>query len=134
MTTERCNASSIIDRHPDAPDKPAFIAADATLDYAELHRQVCRAGGLLHELGVGRERRVLLVLDDTTAFPIVFLGAIRIGAVPVPVSPLDKADNFAHYVDDTNAELVVTDAGSLDKLRGAFGDRRPAVPRPRRAR
>ena len=38
----------------------------------------------LRELGVRREQRVLLVLDDTTVFPIVFLGAIRIGAVPVP--------------------------------------------------
>ena len=95
MTTERCNASSIIDRHTDAPDKPAFIAADATLGYGDLRRQVCRAGGLLRELGIGREQRVLLVLDDTTVFPIVFLGAMRIGAVPVPVSPLDKADNFA---------------------------------------
>jgi benzoate-CoA ligase family protein len=125
MTGERHNASSIIDRGADAPDKPAFIATDATLGYGELRRQVCRAGGLLRELGISREQRVLLVLDDTTAFPIVFLGAMRIGAVPVPVSPLDRADNFAHYLDDTYAELVVTDAASLEKLRGAFGDRRP---------
>ena len=125
MPSERCNASSIIDRHINRPDKPAFIAADATLTYADLHRQVCRAGRLLRELGVAREQRVLLVLDDTTAFPIVFLGAIRIGAVPVPVSPLDRADNFAHYLDDTYAGLVATDLGSLEKLRGAFGDRRP---------
>jgi benzoate-CoA ligase family protein len=125
MTTERCNASNIIDRHADRPDKPAFIAADATLTYADLHRQVCRAGRLLRELGVAREQRVLLVLDDTSAFPIVFLGAMRIGAVPVPVSPLDRADNFAHYLDDTYAGLVATDAGSLDRLSAAFGARRP---------
>jgi benzoate-CoA ligase len=125
MTTDRCNASTIIDRHVDAPDKPAFIAPDVTLSYAELRRQVCRAGGLLRELGVGREQRVLLVLDDSSIFPIVFLGAMRIGAVPVPVSPLDKAGNFAHYIDDTGADLVVTDAPSLTKLRDAFGDRRP---------
>ena len=125
MTTERCNASNIIDRHGDRPDKPAFIAADATLTYADLHRQACRAGRLLRELGVAREQRVLLVLDDTSAFPIVFLGAMRIGAVPVPVSPLDRADNFAHYLDDTYAGLVATDAGSLDRLSTAFGARRP---------
>ena len=52
--------------------------------------QVNRAGHYLRELGVRREDRVLLVLDDTTVFPIFFLGAMRIGAVPVPVSPLDK--------------------------------------------
>ena len=51
-----------------------------------------------------------MVLDDTTAFPVAFLGAMRIGAVPVPVSPLDRDDNFRHYVDDSYADVVVTDA------------------------
>ncbi len=67
---------------------------------------------------------MLLVLDDTTEFPIVFLGAQRIGAVPVSVSVLDKADNFVHYIEDSYAELVVTDADCLERLRAAFGERR----------
>ena len=85
-----------------------------------------RAGHLLRELGVRREQRVLLVLDYTSVFPIAFLGAIRIGAVPVPVSPLDKDDNFRHFVDDSYAEVVVTDAAVLHRIRAAFGDR-PAL-------
>ena len=128
MTTqgERLNASSIVDRALDRtqPSKPAFVASDATLSYGELYQQVCRAGHLLRELGVRREDRVLLVLDDTTAFPIVFLGAQRIGAVPVSVSVLDKADNFVHYIEDSHAELVVTDADCLERMRAAFGERR----------
>src|SRR5262249_42691325 len=106
MSKELFNASTIVVRHPALFGKPAFIACDAVLTYGELCRLVCRAGHLLRALGVRREQRVLLVLDDTTAFPIVFLGAMRIGAVPVPVSPLDRADNFAHYIDDCAAQLV----------------------------
>jgi benzoate-CoA ligase family protein len=119
---DRYNTSSIVDDRVEAGsgEKPAFIAADATLTYEDLRRQVNRAGRLLRELGVGREQRVLLVLDDTTAFPVVFLGAMRIGAVPVPVSALDKADNFRHYVEDSYAELVVCDAASLPRLREAL--------------
>jgi benzoate-CoA ligase len=112
------NASQIVDRHVEAgrAGKTAFIAADATLTYEQLRRQVNRAGGLLRELGVGREHRVLLVLDDTTAFPILFLGAMRIGAVPVPVSHLDKGDNFRHFVEDSYATIVATDAETLPRL------------------
>ena len=97
------NVSDIVERQVSAGrgDATAFIASDATLTYEDLRRQVNRAGHLLRELGVRREQRVLLVLDDTTVFPIVFLGAIRIGAVPVPVSHLDKDDNFRHFVDDS---------------------------------
>jgi benzoate-CoA ligase family protein len=116
------NASRIVDRQVEAgrADKPAFVAPDATLTYEELRRRMNRMGNLLRGLGVGREHRVLLVLDDTTVFPTAFLGAIRIGAVPVPVSALDKADNFRHYVADSYATVVLTDAGTLPRLRDAL--------------
>jgi benzoate-CoA ligase family protein len=123
---ERMNAGEIVQRRvaEGLGDKPAVVAADATLTYEELRRAVNRAGSLLRELGVRREQRVLLVLDDTTAFPTVFLGALRIGAVPVPVSPLDKDDNFRHFVDDSYAEVVVADTPVLERLRSALGERR----------
>jgi benzoate-CoA ligase family protein len=120
--TDRQNASCLVDRQIERGigHKPAFVAADATLSYEQLRGQVNRAGNLLRELGVRREHRVLLVLDDTTAFPITFLGAMRIGAVPVPVSVLDKADNFRHYLEDSYADVVVTDAECLPRLREAL--------------
>jgi len=116
------NASSLVDRQVEAGrgGKPAFVAQDATLSYDELRRLINRAGGLLRELGVGREQRVLLVLDDTTVFPILFLGAMRIGAVPVPVSHLDKADNLRHFVEDSYATVVAADAETLPRLRAAL--------------
>ncbi len=122
---KRCNASDMVDRQVKAGRgaAPAIVAEDATLTYDELRRQINRAAALLRDLGVRREQRVLLVLDDTTVFPIVFLGAMRIGAIPVPVSPLDKDDNFRHFIDDSYAELVATDAATLERLARALGDR-----------
>jgi benzoate-CoA ligase family protein len=121
----RANASDLVERQVAAGrgDAIAIIADDASLTYERLRREVNRAGHLLRELGVRREQRILLVLDDTSVFPIVFLGAIRIGAVPVPVSPLDKEDNFRHFVDDSYAELIVCDARMLDHLKAALGGR-----------
>src|SRR5436305_1203314 len=93
--TGHYNISAIVERQVEAGrgESLAYIAADGALTYEQLRQQVNRAGNLLRHLGIRREERILLVLDDTTVFPIVFLGAIRIGAVPVPVSPLDKAEN-----------------------------------------
>jgi benzoate-CoA ligase len=119
------NVSELVERRVLAGDgeRRAVIADDATLTYDQLRRQINRAGHLLRQLGVSREQRVLLVLDDTTVFPTVFLGAIRIGAVPVPVSPLDKDDNFRHFIEDSYADLVVTDAPLLDRLSRALAGR-----------
>jgi len=122
---ERFNASLLLDRNIDRgrAGKAAVHAVDRSLTYGELLAQASRAGNLLRALGVAREERVLLVLDDTTAFPVVFLGAMRLGAVPVPVSPLDKADNFRHFVDDSYARVVVADAGSIPMLREVLDGR-----------
>jgi benzoate-CoA ligase family protein len=119
---ERYNAGRLADRNVEAGrgDKVAYLAPDAMLTYDELRRQVNRSGGLLRALGVGREERVLMVLDDTTVFPSVFLGAMKIGAVPVPVSPLDRVDNYRHYAEDSYADVVVTDAALLPRLREAL--------------
>src|SRR3954452_13846053 len=123
--SERFNASSVLDRNVEQGrgDKPAVIADDRTLTYAELRAEANRMGRLLRSLGVHREARVLMVLDDTTAFPISFLGAMRIGAVPVPVSILDKDDNFRHFVDDSYARVVVADARMMPRLRDALAGR-----------
>ena len=123
--SERLNVSEIVERQVAAgrADKPAVVAEDAVLSYEQLRRRINRAGHLLRELGVAPEQRVLLVLDDSSVFPILFLGAIRIGAVPVPVSPLDSEDNFRHFVDDSYARLVATDAEVLDRLAGALAGR-----------
>ena len=51
-----------------------------------------------------------MILDDSPAFPAAFLGAMRIGAVPVPVNPMDRVDNYAYYLDDSYAKVLVVEA------------------------
>jgi benzoate-CoA ligase family protein len=118
----RHNAGSLVDRHAGTAlgGKLAYVAADGALTYDELRELANRAGNLLRGIGVGREERVLLVLDDTTTFPVMFLGALRIGAVPVSVSPLDRDENFRHYVEDSYARTVVTDPAVLPRLQEAL--------------
>ena len=70
-------------------------------------------------MGSIRSSACSLVLDDSPAFVAAFLGAMRIGAVPVCVNPLDRADNFAHYLSDTNARLCLCDVALEDAMRGA---------------
>jgi benzoate-CoA ligase family protein len=121
----RSNASWVLDRNVEEGrgEKAAMIAEDRTLTYDELRRGANRMGGLLRSLGAGREARVLMVLDDTSAFPVTFLGAMRVGAVPVPVSTLDKDDNFRHFVDDSYAEVVVAEAALIPRLRSVLANR-----------
>jgi acyl-coenzyme A synthetase/AMP-(fatty) acid ligase len=83
------NATSwLIDRHiaEGRGDRVAVECGDERLTYADLQRQVFRAQHALQALGVRRTERVVLVLDDGPVWLAWFLGCLRSGVVPVPVS------------------------------------------------
>ena len=91
-----------------------ITADDRRVTAAELAAHVSAVAVGLRASGVGREDRVLLVLDDTPVFPAVFLGAMRIGAVPVPVNFLSRPDDFGYFLDDSYAIAAIVDHALLD--------------------
>jgi benzoate-CoA ligase family protein len=115
---ERLNASTLLDAQLEAGrgDGAALLTAEFVVTYGELARLVGSVAAYLTELGVAREQRVLMILDDSPAFPAVFLGAMRIGAVPVPVNPMDRVDNYAYYLDDSYAKVLFVEGSLLEAL------------------
>jgi len=118
----RYNVSTVLDRNLEAGrgGNVAVRSGDQQLTYERLLADACAAGRALRALGLQREQRVLLVLDDTPAFPAVFLGAIRAGLVPVPLNPLFKPDDYAYLLADSDARAVVVDLDLLGKVREAL--------------
>ena len=115
---ERLNASTLLDRNLEAgrAGKTAFLTADGQVRYGELASLTAAVASYLVDLDVEREQRVLMILDDSPAFPATFLGAMRIGAVPVPVNPMDRVDNYVYYLDDSYAKVLVVEASLLPAL------------------
>src|SRR5262249_12251429 len=100
-------------------DKPAFIDRERRLTYVELQRQTARLANLLARRGVRREERVALVLLDTVDFPVVFLGAIRAGIVPVPLNTLLTAEQYAYILADTRARVAFVSEPLLSAIEPA---------------
>jgi benzoate-CoA ligase family protein len=115
---DRYNASAVLDANLDAGrgEKVAIYCGDERVTYADLYARACAFGRALKALGIGREDRVLLALDDTPTFPVAFLGALRAGAVPVPVNPLYRAADHRYFVEDSGARVVVTERAHVAKL------------------
>jgi benzoate-CoA ligase family protein len=115
---ERLNASTLLDRCLDAgrARSGALITESGTVSYEELAGLTAGTSAYLVELGVQPEQRVLIVLDDSPEFVAAFLGAMRIGAVPVPVNPMDRVDNHVYYLSDSYANVVVIDASLAPSL------------------
>jgi len=102
-------ATYFIDRHLDQGrgEKVAIEAGDARVTYRQLGEKVNRFGNALRQLGTRIEERVLLLLLDSPEFAFSFFGAIKIGAVPVPVNTLLRAADHQYILNNSRARVVV---------------------------
>jgi benzoate-CoA ligase family protein len=119
---ERYNVGAdLLDRNlPARSGKTAIHSATADLTYGDLFQLTNGAARRLLDLGVRREERVLLAGYDSPGWVALFLGAVRIGAVPVPVNPLlQRSEDYDHYLDDSLARVVAVDVNTEEKLTAA---------------
>jgi benzoate-CoA ligase family protein len=91
-------------------NRNAIVTSEGAITYHGLLRLIFRAQNALGELGVRREERVALVLNDEPAFPAWFLGALRSGVVPVPLSTMLKGSELGEIIDDSLAQVIVMSA------------------------
>jgi benzoate-CoA ligase len=108
---ERFNAAAyFVDRHlaEGRGDRIAIECGDARVTYAELAERVNRCGdGLRRTCGVQRGERVALLLLDGPSFFYAFFGAMKVGAVPIPLNTMWKPADYAFALADSGARVLV---------------------------
>lgn len=89
------------------PEKTAIIYFGARTTYRELDQLVDKFATALQDLGVKKGDRVGIFMPNIPQFVISFYGALRAGAVCVTCSPLYKARELQHQLNDAGAEVLV---------------------------
>ena len=103
MTNLADNLTQTAKRHG---DRPAIKLDDLVLTYSELQDGARRVASLLKSKGVGSGDRVGLVMPNVPWFPVLFYGALAIGAVVVPMNPLLKGREVKYYLEDSGTSIV----------------------------
>ena len=122
-----------VDRHA-GDTGVAFEDPSRTLARDALATATRRFAGALTDSGIGRERRLVMLMLDTVDFPIVFWGALRAGVIPVPVNTLLTPELIAYILADSRAEAVAVSepllAAFLPVFRASPSLRKIIVSRP----
>ncbi|WP_034260957.1 long-chain-fatty-acid--CoA ligase [Actinospica robiniae] len=130
---------------------PALLLGDRVLTYGQLNSLAGRVAAALTERGVAPGHRIGLMLPNVLEFPVLYYGALRAGAVVVPMNPLLKPREIAHYagdsgmkvlfafesaetsaragVDGVETRVIPVAPGSLEALLADHPDEAPNVPR-----
>jgi benzoate-CoA ligase family protein len=102
-------ATHFVDRHlsEGRGNKVAFECGEERVTYQQVFERVNRLGNTLKKLGVRCEERVVLLLLDTPEFAYCFFGAIKIGAVPVPLNTMLQPQEYEYILNDSRARFVI---------------------------
>jgi benzoate-CoA ligase len=113
-------AEHVIELNAARKSKIAYIDDHSELSYGELALAVRRFAAALRQLDIRREERVLLLLLDSTDWPVAFLGSLYAGALPVPVNTLLTPDDYAYILAHSRAQAVFVSAELIPRLEAAL--------------
>ncbi len=103
-------------------DRLAVTGVGGDFSYAALLDRVQRTASVLRDLGLQPEQRLVMFMADCPDFISVYLAAMRIGAVPVPVSTMLRADGLADLLRDSRACLLAVTPEFAPVAQDAIGD------------
>jgi len=89
------------------PDNRALSYLGHDIAYRELDGLVNKAANAFSALGIKPGDRVALYLANTPQYVIALYGAMKIGAIAVPINPLFSADEVAYELNDAGVRSVV---------------------------
>ena len=114
----------VVDRHvrEGRGRNPAVHVGDRTHSYDEIRRLSNRAGNVLRGLGVRRGDSVLLRIGTNLDCMLAFLGVLKIGAIPMPTSPMLREQELSVILKNSEAVAAIASpelAASVEAVRGA---------------
>jgi benzoate-CoA ligase family protein len=112
-------ASSILDENitNGRGGRTAIYYQGETYTYNDLCTLTNKVGNVLKELGVERENRVLVILNDSPEWVASWLGAIKIGAVATHAYSYLVPEDYTYFLDYVKPKVVVVDETTLDRVR-----------------
>ena len=104
-----------------APDTPALITDDLTRSYADLERETARFANALFAAGVAPGDRVAVQVEKSSANLILYLAAVRAGAVFLPLNTGYTITELAYFLGDAEPSLVVCDPAARERVQTIAG-------------
>ena len=99
-------------------EKVAVYYKDKTYSYAEMQSMVNRVGNALKILGVHMEERVMLVMYDSPEAMACFFGAIKIGAIPMPINYMYTMHDYRYLLNNSRARTLIADSDFIEAIEG----------------
>jgi 4-hydroxybenzoate-CoA ligase len=103
-------------------NKVAIYTDFRNYTYNDISKMINKTANALRELGVRVDDRIMILMLDVPQFLAMFYGAIKIGAVPIPVNTMLTPEDYEYYLNDSRARLLVISEPLRPIVREIKGD------------
>ncbi len=111
------NIGALFSRHARyRPNHPAVVFEDQRLTYLEYNHSINRLANALLAAGIRKGDKIATILPNCLELLEVYWAVAKIGAVVVPSSTLLLEKAMLTLLQDSDAALVITNAGFVDKI------------------
>ena len=102
--------------------KTAVYTEARNYTYNDIHKMANKTSNAFRELGVQVDDRIMMIMLDVPQFYAVFWGAIKIGAVPIPVNTMLTPEDYEFYLNDSRAKVLVVSEQLVPLITRIKGD------------
>ena len=119
LKSDFATLSDILRAHGrERPGRTAIVDERSDCTYAELDRATDRVAVALQRCGIRPGRPVAIVASSSMEYVAVFLGALRVGCICVPLAPSSTAASLAAMIADAGADIVFVDGEGAKTITG----------------
>jgi len=87
-------------------NKIAIYTEFRNYTHNDLQKMINKTANALREVDLRIDDRIMILMLDVPQFLAVFYGAIKIGAVPIPVNTMMTSDDYEYYLNDSRAKAL----------------------------
>ena len=94
---------------------------DQRYTFAQIAAQARKASALFHDLGIRKGDRVIVIMQRIPQWWFAVLGLIRLGAIPIPGTPLLTWKDVRYRLEFSESKAIITDSDNAPKFQEYTG-------------
>ncbi len=102
------------------PDRTALIYNNIRINYRELDEKTTKLAASFSKLGIKRQDRIIIFLENSSDIVISLYGILKAGAIFIVLNDSIKSDKLHYIINDSSASLIITNAKKIDTVNEAL--------------
>lgn len=95
--------------HCEAPEKIAIAHQDCEITYAQLKNSMAKLASAFEQIGLQKDSRVIIGLNDSPILHACFLASLAFGAIPIVINPKLSESALTYIIEDSDASIYVSE-------------------------